>query len=246
MYRVYVLASIMFLSWATLPSSPASALGSKETTVANIENYIKGLLSDVGLLDYAREAGQNIVAFDEMMNRGVRGLLGAQNYNLLDNILNNEGGFQEDKSDRGNYVGNKLIGTNYGITPKKLAEFKGVDPKNITRQDIQDLTKDKAKEIYEKDLKSFHVYEYPKELQEQVFDIFTNHGYKGGLRIIQRAANATVDGEWGKETKKAVQNLSPQKLVNERILAYKKIVKNDPSQKKFLKGWINRANKYGR
>lgn len=166
--------------------------------------------------------------------------------NIIDSIITNEGGFQQDKADTGNYVGNKLIGTKYGITPKKLAGFEGVDPSTIRSNDIANLSIDKAKEIYNKDIKNFKISQYPDGLQEQVFDIFTNFGYVGGLRVIQDAANVKTDGKWGEETKKAVQELTPEKLVDARIKKYNSIVKNDSSKEKFLKGWINRAKKYER
>lgn len=166
--------------------------------------------------------------------------------NIIDSVIANEGGFQQDKADTGNYVGNKLIGTKYGITPKKLAEFEGVDPSAIRSNDIANLSIDKAKEIYNKDIKNFKISQYPDGLQEQVFDIFTNFGYVGGLKVIQDAANIKTDGKWGKETKKAVQTLTPEKLVDARIKKYNSIVKNDSSKEEFLKGWINRAKKYER
>jgi len=59
MRLAYILTSIIFLSWATLPFSPALALGSKETTVANTGNYIKGLLSDPGILKVREMLGIN-------------------------------------------------------------------------------------------------------------------------------------------------------------------------------------------
>ncbi len=166
--------------------------------------------------------------------------------NIIDSIIANEGGFQQNKADTGNYVGNKLIGTKYGITPKKLAEFEGVDPSAIRSNDIANLSIDKAKEIYNKDIKNFKISQYPDGLQEQVFDIFTNFGYVGGLKVIQDAANIKTDGKWGAETKKAVQTLAPEKLVDARIKKYNSIVKNDSSKEEFLKGWINRAKKYAR
>ena len=166
--------------------------------------------------------------------------------NIIESIITNEGGFQQDKADTGNYVGNRLIGTKYGITPKKLAEFENVDTNTIRAIDIENLSIDKAKEIYNKDIKNFKISQYPVGLQEQVFDIFTNFGYVGGLKVIQDASNVKTDGKYGPETKKAVQTLTPEKLVASRIKKYNGIVKNNPSQEKFLKGWLNRAKKYGR
>lgn len=82
--------------------------------MANIENYIKGLLSDVGLLDYARKAGQNIVSFDETMNRGVRGLLDAQSMPASDNF----------ESSRLNYLTDFLV-EREGFIPEAKVPTKG-------------------------------------------------------------------------------------------------------------------------
>jgi soluble lytic murein transglycosylase-like protein len=52
MRLAYILTSIIFLSWATLPSSPALALGSKETDMESA----KTVLDYFGLLDKAVDA----------------------------------------------------------------------------------------------------------------------------------------------------------------------------------------------
>ena len=85
--------------------------------MANIENYIKGLLSDVGLLDYARKAGQNIADFDEMMNRGVRGLLDAQSIPVSGNLENS----------RFNYL-TDFIAEREGFIPEAKIPTKGDVP----------------------------------------------------------------------------------------------------------------------
>jgi len=94
-------------------------------------------------------------------------------------------------------------------------------------------------------------------LAEKVFDMAVNLGLGGATKIIQKAVNAilddypliNVDGGMGLKTIAAVKEamilFGCERLVNTlRILQkekYEKIVKNDPSQSVFLKGWTRRA-----
>jgi hypothetical protein len=54
-------------------------------------------------------------------------------------VLGHEGGFSDHPEDPGG-------ATNFGITHKTLAEFRGVD--SVTKEDVRNLTRDEAKEIY--------------------------------------------------------------------------------------------------
>ena len=63
-------------------------------------------------------------------------------------IGTHEKGFQSHSKDTGNYVNGKNIGTNFGITPKTYAEYKGVSPTSISRSDMKNLKKKEAIDIY--------------------------------------------------------------------------------------------------
>ena len=86
-------------------------------------------------------------------------------------------------------------------------------------------------------------YNYDKEL----VDMVVNHGYSNTVPIVQRAINTKVDGASGKGTRKAIQdalknpNSLQIELVKNRASFYNDIVKRDPSQSEFLKGWLSRA-----
>ena len=164
----------------------------------------------------------------------------------LDTILETEGGFQNDKEDDGNYVDGKLIGTNKGITPAALAEYRGVDPSTITVEDIKGITDKEAREIYEQNYYyKTKINELPENIQASVFDMNINAG-PNAIKILQRLAGVKDDGNIGPQTIKAVQeaNITLDQYADARIEYYKQVVKNDPDKKKYLKGWINRANKY--
>ena len=86
-----------------------------------------------------------------------------------------------------------------------------------------------------------------------MLDITVNHGGGGMARIAQRACNALgakleVDGKYGPKTKSAIFEIAGKnpksfavELCNWRADYFNRIVANNPSQKVFLKGWMNRV-----
>lgn len=80
------------------------------------------------------------------------------------------------------------------------------------------------------------------ESQAMLFDIAFNAGVKRAIILAQRALGLTDDGIAGKLTKAALKKLNKINLYNERIKFYNSIVKSNPSQSKFIKGWVNRSN----
>lgn len=80
-----------------------------------------------------------------------------------------------------------------------------------------------------------------QESQAMLFDIAFNAGVKRAIILAQRALKLTDDGIAGKLTKAALKNLNKASLYNERVKFYNGIVKANPTQSKFIKGWLNRA-----
>lgn len=169
----------------------------------------------------------------------------------LDEILVSEGGFQNRPKDRGNYrPDGTLIGTNRGVTPNSLAEFRDVDPNTITEADIKAVTEDEARQIFKQlyfDKPKLN--QLPVNLQEAVFDMQINSG-RNAVRILQKLAGMPKDkrdGYVGPETLKALQgvNITNAEYADARIEFYNNLVKSDPDQYgENLAGWIARANKY--
>lgn len=168
----------------------------------------------------------------------------------LNQILVSEGGFQDDKEDSGNYLPDgTLVGTNRGITPVALAEFKGVDPNSITVSDIRSITEDDARAIYRQNyFDKPKLGQLPQDLQASVFDMFINSG-SNAIKILQKAAGlpeSQQDGFIGPSTLAAVisANVSKSDYADARIAFYKELVRKKPKTQKYLNGWITRANKY--
>ncbi|MFZ8854170.1 MAG: putative peptidoglycan-binding domain-containing protein [Armatimonadota bacterium] len=93
---------------------------------------------------------------------------------------------------------------------------------------------------------------YPLALA--LFDTAVNMGVGTAIKLLQRAINdllptdkwVTVDGKLGRQTLIATKTLDPYKLTlrlcDRREERYYAIVRANPTQRKFLKGWLNRLN----
>jgi lysozyme family protein len=152
-------------------------------------------------------------------------------------LLKREGGYVFDPKDRGGE-------TKYGISK---ASYPSVD--------IKSLTLDEARAIYLRDYwNPLRLSEFKDQnLAELLLDTAANMGTKTAALYLQRAAKALgqnigADGKVGPMTLKAVHAISAASLASEIVTArasrYQKIVLDDPSQKKFLKGWLSRMKEY--
>jgi lysozyme family protein len=79
----------------------------------------------------------------------------------------------------------------------------------------------------------------------KIFDIAVNCGTWPAIRMAQRAACVPTDGVMGPQTIAAINGYDSVRYVEaiseEQRKHYRNIVKKDPSQEKFLLGWLNRA-----
>lgn len=166
----------------------------------------------------------------------------------FDFVILNEGGYSNDKDDKGG-------ATNYGITQGTLNA--AYNDKIVTHNNIKKLKKDEAKKIYE--------VRYWKPSKADImsvplcilhFDAAVNHGTGGAGKLLQRTLNdygasLTIDGVVGEKTIKALKSkddkygvlILSRKYCDEREKYYYSIVAANPSQNKFLKGWLNRLKR---
>jgi|TARA_R110000796_G_scaffold113967_1_gene225693 lysozyme family protein len=115
--------------------------------------------------------------------------------------------------------------------------------------DIENLTHEKAVEIYNKDyVKPSKAASFPPDLQEIYLDMVVNAGYSRAVKIVQQATNAKgakldVDGKLGPKTLKAVKdkNLEPERLTAYRLLYYSKLCQRKPALEKYYYGWYRRS-----
>lgn len=167
---------------------------------------------------------------------------------VIGTILKHEGGYQNKKQDQANKNSKgEWVGTNKGITPAVYEKHFGVVP---TAKDMKRLTTAEAREIYEKryvePVKRNLGVDESHPAFPQIVDIAVNHGYKGAVVLLQRAAGAKVDGKAGPATKEAIAKTPDlnDRLVDVRHEEYDRIVKASPEKKVFAKGWHKRAESF--
>ena len=78
------------------------------------------------------------------------------------------------------------------------------------------------------------------------FDCCVNHGVGRAKKFLQRAVGVDDDGVIGKLSLAAIQAVDPIELCNKvcdiREQFYRDIVARNPSQSRFLNGWLRRVN----
>lgn len=127
--------------------------------------------------------------------------------------------------------------TKYGIAYNmNKSKFKSLD-------EFKAMNYDRSAEIaYSNYYKPLNMGSVNKSAQAMYFDIAFNMGVGTAIKLAQRSLGIKDDGIIGKITLSKLSSLDKTKLYNERMKRYNSIVRNNPSQSKFLKGWTNRAN----
>ncbi len=141
------------------------------------------------------------------------------NFNLaLKYIFSVEGGYSNHKLDNGGK-------TNFGITQRTYDLYRkknGLELKNVIN-----ITKDEAEKIYYTD---FWCLSGANKAPDNIiaiilFDTAVNHGVGAAKQMYKKAGN------------------NPKYFLDLRREKYKNIVKNNPKQKVFYKGWLNRLSR---
>lgn len=155
-------------------------------------------------------------------------------------LLKHEGGYVNDPVDRGKC-------TNLGITLDTLKNYRN---KATDCNDVKDLTKKEAEAIYKKNywdkIKGDQI--SSQSVAELLFDYAVHSGISRASKVIQELVGVEADGVIGPKTVEAI-NKQDTKDLFERLKRNRKsyfdaIIRSNPSQKKFLKGWNNRVDKF--
>lgn len=158
----------------------------------------------------------------------------------LHTVLAHEGGYVNDKTDRGG-------ATNKGVTQKVYDAWR--------RSHV--LPVRSVAEISNTEVATIYMTQYwnpawceklPDDLALIHFDAAVNHGVRRAVKLLQRAVGASDDGLMGRETMKSLEialamtdeNAIIKAYLDERSDFYDDIVENDPSQVRFIAGWKNR------
>lgn len=164
---------------------------------------------------------------------------------LAGKLLNLEGGFVDHPKDRGG-------ATKYGVILNTWIEH-GYDKDKDGDIDVQDLkviSHEDAKMIAKKIFWDY--FKADKIKNQSIAELIVDWGYNSGrvtvARRIQRLLNIEVDGVFGAKTLDAI-NKSNQSRLFQNIKQDRKefiqlLVRRDPSQQVFYKGWMNRINSF--
>ena len=160
---------------------------------------------------------------------------------IIDATIKAEGGYVNDPADRGG-------ATKYGIT-------QAVARANGYTGDMRDLPLESARDIYKREyaVKPGFV-DFPSQVAAELFDTGVNMGTAKATEFLQRAVNAlggagiAVDGKMGPATRGAVNAYLQSRGNAVDILCktlnclqgvrYVEIVEKNPTQRKFINGWI--------
>ena len=163
---------------------------------------------------------------------------------LIPHILKWEGGskFTNDPLDRGG-------ATKYGVTIGTLQGIKYDTNRdgNVDINDVKSLQLDDFKVILKKQY--WDRWKADDITNQSVANLLVDWLWgsgKHGIIIPQRLLGVPADGKVGNVTINAL-NASNQRIIYNKVWQARKqfyynIVKNNPSQSKWLKGWLNRLN----
>ena len=150
-----------------------------------------------------------------------------------------EGGYSDNPNDRGG-------ATNSGVT---LAVYQSVYGKSKTKNDLKKMTSDQWNYIFTKlDWNKWKADEIKNQsIANILVDWVWMSGY-GTIKKIQSLFGLTADGIVGNKTLSYINSNNQEeifkKIWNRRKSFYESLVKNNPSQKVFIKGWMNRLNTF--
>lgn len=152
-------------------------------------------------------------------------------------ILKWEGSFANDPFDKGG-------ATNKGITIGTFRQFYG---KNATVEQLKRITDEQWLHVFKSGY--WNRWQADRITNQSVANILVDWVWASGvngIKIPQRVLGVTEDGIVGEKTLAALHAQNPAeffvKIHAERIKFVDDIVRRNPTQARFIKGWKNRIN----
>jgi lysozyme family protein len=165
--------------------------------------------------------------------------MAARNYDAaFKAMIAHEGGYTNHPNDKGGP-------TNLGITQAVLASWL---KRKVSAVEVRKLTLADVKPIYKANYaNAIRFDDLPSGIDYLAFDFAVNSGPSRAAKYLQALVDVEQDGYIGPATIAAVNReyaKSPAGLINEyadrREAFFRSIIKNNPSQKVFERGWLNR------
>jgi lysozyme family protein len=153
-------------------------------------------------------------------------------------VLGHEGGFTDDRRDKGNWTGGevgkgKLLGTKFGISAQTYPDV-----------DIKNLTVDQARTIYKRDFWDLmQGDELPIGVDLVAFDAAVNSGRGRSVKWLQAAAGGIkIDGLLGPGTLEAIKGADPVRLIKAACFHRLDFLDDLPTWPVYGDGWKTRVN----
>lgn len=158
--------------------------------------------------------------------------------NIIPFIKRWEGGYVNHPNDKGGC-------TNMGVTISTFRQYYG---RNKTCEDLRKLTEEQWQYIFKKGF--WDRIQGDKIECQSVANMIADYVWASGvygIKYVQKLLGVSPDGVIGAKTLLAINSYPSSKELFERIRQrrldhFDAIVKNNPSQKVFLKGWKRRVN----
>jgi lysozyme family protein len=154
-------------------------------------------------------------------------------------VFEREGGFSDRPNDRGGP-------TMFGITQATFDRWRAA--KALPKGDVAKISRQEATQIYREWYWDAGACELlPPALAICAFDAMVNHRPQAAIALMQRTLGVPADGIPGPLTRaaytRAVDNPDALwKFVAARLDFYCDLVREDPTQLDFIKGWVRRAH----
>lgn len=155
---------------------------------------------------------------------------------VFERTFGHEGGFQDDRRDRGNWTGGEvgkgeLKGTKYGLSAMTYPDL-----------DIKSISLLQAKQIYRRDWwEALKMDRWPKAMQYQMFDAAFNHGTGRANQFIQHAAGVDQDGKVGPKTLTAVMAMDVNDLLMRFLAKRLRYFTEVKAWDAYSRGWARRV-----
>lgn len=153
-------------------------------------------------------------------------------------LLVSEGGNDDDPDDAGGR-------TSRGITQREYDAYRTTHPG--LPSDVWKAPQSAIQAIYESSYWEPWCPQLPDGVDYVFFDVSVLHGPAKAATWMQKALGVEADGHLGILTLTAMQAADPSEVVSGmsslRRAHFKGIVRGKPTQEKFLKGWLARADR---